>query len=105
MYNAYLPQEDFVPVEPPPEPPRRETPPKSAPGAGFRLPNFLSSGDKGGVSALLKALKLEKLDSGDVLLLLIILLLLVEGDDLDLVIALGLVLILSLGEDGEETKH
>ena len=35
------------------------------------------------------------------MLLLIVLYLLVEGDDLDLVIALGLVLLLGLGDPGE----
>ena len=45
---------------------------------------------------------LEDLDSGDLLLLLIVLLLLWEGDDLELVIALGLVLILGLGDKEAE---
>ena len=51
------------------------------------------------LARLLGALKLEKLDSGDILLLLIVLLLLLEGDDLELVIALGLVLILGLDDE------
>ena len=46
-----------------------------------------------------RGLKLERLDGGDLLLLLIVLLLLTEGDDLELVIALGLALVLGL--DGE----
>ena len=67
---------------------------------GFRLPSFLTGeGNSGGLGSLLNALNLENLDSGDILLLLIVLLLLWEGDDLELVIALGLVLILCLGED------
>ena len=53
----------------------------------------------GGLSGLLKSLHLEKIDSGDILLLLIRLYLLVEGDDLELVIALGLVLLMGLGEE------
>ena len=63
-----------------------------------------SSGDgSGGLSGLLKALKLEDIDPGDILLLLIILFLLVEGDDLELVIALGLVLLMGLGDrEGED---
>lgn len=52
----------------------------------------------GGLDSLLSALNLEGLDSGDILLILIILLLLVEGDNLELVITLGLMLILSLGD-------
>ena len=69
-------------------------------GAG----NLFSSGEgSGGLSGLLKALKLEDIDPGDILLLLIILFLLVEGDDLELVIALGLVLLMGLGDrDGED---
>ena len=68
----------------------------------FTVASFLT-GERGsgGLGGLLKALKLEDLDSGDLLLLLIVLLLLWEGDDLELVIALGLVLILGLG-DGKE---
>lgn len=74
--------------------------------AGFSLPSFLTGeGGSGGLGGLLKALKLENLDSGDLLLLLIVLLLLWEGDDLELVIALGLVLILGLGDSKEEDKE
>ena len=71
--------------------------------AGFSLPSFLTGeGGSGGLGGLLKALKMEDLDSGDLLLLLIVLLLLWEGDDLELVIALGLVLILGLGDKETE---
>ena len=77
--------------------------PGSGGPAGFSLPSFLTGeGGSGGLGGLLKALKLEDLDSGDLLLLLIVLLLLWEGDDLELVIALGLVLILGLGDEPEE---
>jgi len=61
----------------------------------------LLGGKDGGLNGLLKSLKLDHIDSGDVLLLLIILLLLSEGDDLDLVIALGVVLLMGLGEEKE----
>ena len=53
---------------------------------------------------LMKALKLDGVDKGDILLLLIALLLLSEGDDLDLVIALGVVLLMGLGEDKGREK-
>ncbi|MEM5780014.1 MAG: hypothetical protein AAGU02_02575 [Lawsonibacter sp.] len=53
------------------------------------------------MSSLLKTLKLEDIDTGDILLLLIILYLLIEGDDLELVIALGLVLIMGFGESAK----
>lgn len=118
---------DFFPVgEEPPVPPEpvRETPdregegqsrrqgplPASAGAGPLKLPGFLGGGelsggltsllkkrDRGGFSSLLKSIGLENIDAGDVLLLLIILYLLVEGDDLELVIALGLVLIMGLG--------
>ena len=56
-------------------------------------------GDKSsGLKSLLKVLKLEDVDSGDLLLLLIILLLLTDGDELDMVITLGLMLLLGLGD-------
>jgi len=81
-------------------------------GGGPRLPSFLagreglsalfSGGEKRGLSSLLHALHLDDIDSGDILLLLIVLYLLVEGDDLELVIALGLVLIMGLGEEKSE---
>ena len=71
--------------------------PGSSGTAGFSLPSFLTGeGGSGGLGGLLKALKLEDLDSGDLLLLLW------EGDDLELVIALGLVLILGLGDKETE---
>lgn len=56
------------------------------------------------LTSALKTLKLGDWDSGDLLLLLIVLLLLTEGDDLELVIALGLALMMGLG-DKTETPH
>jgi len=51
----------------------------------------------GGIGALLRSFGLEELDTGDVLLFLIILFLLSEGDELDLLITLGLSLLMGLG--------
>lgn len=103
MYNRYIPEDvSYTPVEPPPAPsPPPQTAQKRQP---FRLPDFLSGGEGrlfgwkegGGLSNLLKSLHM---DSGDVLLLLIMLYLLVEGEDTDLAIALGLVLLMGLGEE------
>lgn len=125
MYNRYIPRdgtytrvtvEDGPPPGPPPE--REESPPPPPPGPGpgsgpggpgvhppFDLSSLLFGRGEGngGISALLKALKLDSLDSGDILLLLIVLFLLVEGDDIELVIALGLVLIMGL--NGEEKQE
>jgi prepilin signal peptidase PulO-like enzyme (type II secretory pathway) len=76
-------------------------------GAPFSITSLLGGGTRGsgGLTRLLRSLKLDRLDSGDVLLLLIVLLLLWEGDDLELVIALGLALIMGLGdEEGTEIE-
>ena len=60
----------------------------------------------GGLSQLLdgvrKHFSLENFDTGDILLVLIILFLYLEGDNLELVITLGLMLLLGLGDDGPE---
>lgn len=51
------------------------------------------------ISALLKRFHLDTLDTGDILLALIVLFLVLDdGDNLDLLIALGLMLLFSLGE-------
>lgn len=73
MYNPYLPQ-----------------------GPGPQEEESGSAEKKGGLSALLKALKLDDLDTGDVLLLLILLFLFLDDreDNLELLITLGLMLIL-----------
>ena len=110
MYNRYIPQEeDYIPVAPPPQsppppPPRAERAGgQSAPGSsvlsalGLGNLGSLFSGAEGLVSRLLP----DNVDAGDILLLLIVLYLLAEGDDLDLVIALGLVLIMGLNGEKE----
>ena len=57
----------------------------------------------GGLGQLLdgvrKHFSLENFDTGDILLVLIILFLYLEGDNLELVITLGLMLLLGLGDD------
>ena len=57
----------------------------------------------GGLGKLLdgvrKHFSLENFDTGDILLVLIILFLYLEGDNLELVITLGLMLLLGLGDD------
>lgn len=128
MYNRYIPEgEPYAPVGMEDEPPREEERPqehqrpdgpeytrtdprphgsRGGPGdflgldaLGLGQLRGLFTGDKsGGVGRLLNSLKLDDLDSGDILLLLIILFLLVEGDNLELVITLGLMLIMGLGD-------
>lgn len=109
MYNRYIPEDvSYTPIEPPPEQPRGPAP-DSGPRPSFRFPDFLSGKDGllggregSGLSGLLKSLHLDSIDTGDVLLLLILLYLLAEGDDLELVIALGLTLLMGFGDDKEE---
>lgn len=104
MYNRYIPEDtSYVQIETGPSRPRRAENTARSP---FRLPDFLSGREGlsnllGGKEAggLLKALHLDNFDSGDILLLLILLYLMAEGDDLELVIALGLVLLMGLGEE------
>ena len=82
MFNQYLPPpEAYAPMEPPSRPP-----------TGHRE----DMGER--VRGLLKLLRLDKLDSGDLLLLLVVLLLWREDKDSDLLLAVGGALLL-----GEET--
>lgn len=113
MYNRYIPGtggHSRVVVDEPPKESGRQTPPHQRAGqipvtahgrrrALGRSP-FLGGEDKNaGIAGILRALHLEALDSGDILLLLIILFLFLEGDDLELVITLALMLLLSLGDE------
>lgn len=107
MYNRYIPQDSCSWVPAGQEPARPSS--RRQEGERVKLPPFLSGeglsalfshkGGGGGLTRALRALHLEDLDTGDILLLLIVLYLFAEGDDLDLVIALGLVLIMGFGED------
>jgi hypothetical protein len=45
------------------------------------------------------------MDTGDILLFLIILVLLSEGDELDLIITLGLMLLMGLGEEKKNPEE
>lgn len=110
MYNRYIPEDtSYTRIE---APRPQETMPGPHSRQPFRFPDFLSSKEGtsslfsgkegGGLSTLLKTLHLDNIDTGDILLLLILLYLLVEGDDLELVIALGLVLLMGFGEGGEK---
>ena len=101
MYNRYIPGRngyDRVRVEDD-VPPAGQTGPSEGPPEPERA---RSPGDEAGkqsagvLSSLLKTLKLERLDTGDILLLLILLFLFLEGDDLELVITLALLLLLGL---------
>lgn len=115
MYNRYIPNgasyarivEDDGPALVPPAgfagPEREESPaaqpfsaPEEPPKTEPTTPGAGPEKKKTGLSALLKGLKLEDLDAGDLLLLLILLFLFLEGDDIELLITLGLLLVLGL---------
>ena len=101
MYNRYIPENtSYARIEPPPKRPGGPAP-GTGPRPSFHIPDLLS-GREGlsSLSGLLKSLRLEGIDSGDILLLLIALFLWKEGDDPDLLIALGLVFLMGLGEEG-----
>ncbi len=103
-YNRYIPDaEAQIPVD---RPGSKTGGPSPGPGkvTGL-LSGLLGRGDGAenrasqALAGLLKSLHLEHLDTGDILLGLIVLFLVLEdGDDLDLIITLGLTILLSLGE-------
>lgn len=101
MYNRYIRndngQYERVPVQetegpPPPPPPPYEEP--ATPPPPPHNPPPKGEGKTGFLSGLLRKLKLEDIDTGDLLLLLILFLLFKDGEDEELLIALGLMLIL-----------
>ena len=100
MYNRYLNHDDYVLIDSEPEP-ENFTPPNAATAAS--KPSSLLGEMGGGITQVLRSVfkhfSLENLDTGDILLVLIILFLFLEGDNLELVITLGLMLLLGLGED------
>lgn len=106
MYNRYISGQGHVPIDPPPQPePTRKSGGGLLSGLLGRLGVGAGVGPGDGkqisqaLSGLLKSLHLEHLDTGDILLGLIVLFLVLEdGDDLDLLITLGLTILLSLGE-------
>lgn len=115
MYNQYLDGSDFVLLEPEPQghgsrgqprpnqQPTGQPRPVPRPGESFHSKNDLIKEVTGGLGQLLdgvlKHFSLKDFDTGDILLVLIILFLYLEGDNLELVITLGLLLLLGLGDD------
>lgn len=64
--------------------------------------NFFNQNKKeknAGLSGILKKLKLDDIDTGDILLILILIMVLTEGDNWELALMLGLVLFLSFRND------
>lgn len=108
MYNRYIPdggrytrvvEDDGPPLAPPEPPPAAPAPPPepppSPPPPGPPPPEPPPA-KTGGIAKLLKGLQLDRWDTGDLLLLVLVLLLLLEGDDTELLITLGLILVLGL---------
>ena len=102
MYNRYISQEaSYGPI-----PSGHEPPPRSGNRLGGLLGGLLHGEGEGvgdkvhqTLSSLLQSVGLKELDTGDILLALIVLFLILEdGDDLELLIALGLMLVFHLGE-------
>ena len=109
MYNRYIPNNaQYEPVREPHRssapfhPPKNtQRPPPPPPKGTNPLDGII-----GGLSGLLNRFHLEKLDSGDILLLLILIFLFLERDDnMELVITLGLLLVFGLLGDDETTEH
>lgn len=112
MYNRYIRNDDGhyrrIPVQDPPPPgEERGAPPPPPPpppggayappqGGGSHVPPPPDGGGqrKGFLSGILSRLKLDEIDTSDLILLLLIFLLFREGEDEELLIALGLLLIL-----------
>ena len=122
MYNQYLDDSEFILLDPEPQtnspghqaqgqhrpdPHGQGRPNQSRPVPRPVGPsptkNELMGEVAGGLSQLLEVVRkhfsLENFDTGDILLVLIILFLYLEGDNLELVITLGLMLLLGLGDD------
>ena len=124
MYNRYLDDSEFILLDPEPQTnaPGRQTHsqnrpvqprpgqnrPALRPGGSSPTKNDLVGEITGGLGQLLdgvrKHFSLENFDTGDILLVLIILFLYLEGDNLELVITLGLMLLLGLGDDEAATE-
>lgn len=109
MYNRYIPKNaQYEQIREPDRnsgpfhPPKNTQRPPPPPSKGA---NPLD-GIVGGLSGLLKNFHLEKLDSGDILLVLILIFLFLERDDnLELVITLGLLLVFGLFGNEEDPEH
>ena len=117
MYNRYIrndqgsytriPEEDAPPTAPPPPPAGPSAGSPGGPGSGDGPPTGpppppppgglfggFSPGGDGSLRKLLDRFHLDRIDSGDLLLLGLLFLLYREGADEELLIALGLLLIL-----------
>jgi|GEM_PF-1888683 len=115
MYNRYIPEEvEYIPVNGQQPTGRPHSPQHDGEknGKPFDLSSLLNGGVFSGSDSLggiLKSLNLGELigdvDIGDILLLLILIFLLLEGDDhMELIIALGLLLLMGLGDKKKKAQ-
>ena len=99
MYNRYIPQDLSYTWA---EETERSGPAKPSGGLWHILGSLGrkedTEGEQGLLSGILSHIHLEKLDTGDYLILAVAALLFVEGEDVDLAIALALVFLLGFGE-------
>lgn len=103
MYNRYVRNDAGVyrrvsaeetSTTPHSQPTGRESPHTPPPDHGGSTPLSSLLGKNGLVSGILGKFKLDEIDTGDLLLLVILFLLFRDGEDEELLIALGLLLIL-----------
>ncbi|MCD8147106.1 MAG: hypothetical protein LUD84_07520 [Clostridiales bacterium] len=93
MYNPYIPNDNFQPVE-------QEQTGRESSSLLNQLFSLLGGGTKknaGGSSGIAGLLGLEKLDHGDILLVLVLIYLFRESGDDEWLIILALVLLMGLG--------
>ena len=115
MYNRYIPHGETYQRIPEEEAPPRHSHREPHPSGSAHRPPPPHRDPKGGsldalagkLGGFFKGFHLEKLDSGDILLVLILLFLFLEREDnLELVITLGLLLLFGLfGQDDEEKSE
>ncbi len=92
MYNRYLNEDEFQPVEPAQEGPSSSSGEKKKGPLSDLLSMLGGNKNAGGLSGILSGFKLDELDRGDILLILILLYLFWESEDEELLIILGLLL-------------
>jgi len=102
-------QEQNRPYQSQPQPHQEQSHPHQSqqPPTGYQTPpppplGGALEGVSGFLSGLMKRFDLGGLDTGDILLLLIILFIFLEGDDIEVVIVMGLMLLFGLGDKAKK---
>lgn len=108
MYNQYMPRDGpYSPIEPEDaEQPSGKRPSASSHHAdGTAFLGAAADGISEALEKLFRQFSFENFDLGDILLILIVLFLFLEGDNLDIVIALGLMLLFGLMEGDHDAEE